>query len=569
MGFLTPAEPGFDVDEWSKLDYQQRLRVSCQEWAMRGFGAPGVAYTFYVFKLALYLGGFVLFALTTQGVDSLGEIASWWSLPAVFEKAVLWTMLYEMLGFGCGSGPLTGHFMPPVTAFLSFLRPGTLRLAPFGWMPGTSGDRRTFVDVALYVGSLSAILVALCSSEIRTANVLTIVGVMLLLGLRDKTAFLAARPEHYLLTTLVFAFPADVIPGAKAIQVALWLGAASSKLTHHFPSVFAVMTSNNPFNRIPAIRRLLYRDFPNDLRSSQVAFALAHAATVIEFDLPLLLVVTTSGPLHTFALVGIVTFHLLILTSFPMGVPLEWNAFFIYSAVTLFGEHASVRIWDLHSPVLATILFLSAVVVPIIGNLRPDKVSFLPSMRYYAGNWAFGTWVMRPGVAEEIDDALPTSSTTMKRQIDKLQGPGHDKLAVGRGQAFRARHLHGRMLTNLIELAIADLTDPAGGPRAIDDFDIYDGETIAGFVLGWNFGDGHLHDERMIRAVQTACQFKPGDLRCILVESQAVGDPFLRWRIFDACTGSIAHGATRVSTLLDHQPWSNTVDIGTMTGVST
>ena len=46
-------------------------------------------------------------------------------------------------------------------------------------------------------------------------------------------------------------------------------------------------------------------------------------------------------------------------------------------------------------------------------------------------------------------------------------------------------HSHGRALNGLL-------------PRAVDDVEAYDvreGELIAGVVLGYNFGDGHFHNE--------------------------------------------------------------------------
>ena len=57
---------------------------------------------------------------------------------------------------------------------------------------------------------------------------------------------------------------------------------------------------------------------------------------------------------------------------------------------------------------------------------------------------------------------------------------------------FRMMHLHGRVLHDLI-------------PKAVDNIEDYvwrDGELVCGVVLGWNFGDGHLHREPMLEAVQ-------------------------------------------------------------------
>ena len=40
----------------------------------------------------------------------------------------------------------------------------------------------------------------------------------------------------------------------------------------------------------------------------------------------------------------------------------------------------------------AVLLLAASVVVPVLGNLLPGRISFLPSMRYYAGNWAMSVW---------------------------------------------------------------------------------------------------------------------------------------------------------------------------------
>ena len=81
--------------------------------------------------------------------------------PVVFYKFVLWTMLFEVLGLGCGFGPLNLRFTPPLGSFLYWLRPGTIRLAPWpGRVPLTGGDSRTVVDVVLYAALLVSLFVA-------------------------------------------------------------------------------------------------------------------------------------------------------------------------------------------------------------------------------------------------------------------------------------------------------------------------------------------------------------------------------------------------------------------------
>jgi len=554
MSFTTPTQPDFDLTEWARLPYGQRLRLMCDAWAMQGFGAPGVAYAFYVLKLLLYAGGFLLFTATTPGLGGLGSIGSWWSAPIAFEKAVVWTLLFEAVGFGCASGPLTGRYMPPVTAFLYWLRPGTTRLAPFAWLPLTRGHRRSPVDVLLFVAFCVLCVRALLAAAMGVSVLLPIVVVLCVLGLRDKTVFLCARSEHYLLATFVFLFPQDLWAGSKAVQLALWFGAATSKLNHHFPNVIAVMMSNNPFLRSRSLRRLLYRRYPDDMRGSDLAGLLAHGATVLEYSFPLVLMLSSGGLATGIALAVMVAFHTFILTNFPLGVPLEWNLFFIYSGLVLFGAHADVRVWSMHSPLLIVAIVICLVVVPVLGNLRPDKVSFLPAMRYYAGNWGTSLWLWRPGAFARLD-RLTKSAATPREQIEKLFGEGVYESVIGRTQAFRSMHLHGRALNSLLPRAIADMDDPEVRERGLDAFEVVDGELVAGVALGWNFGDGHLHNESLIGVLQAQCGFAPGEVRCIVLESQPALRATMHWRIVDPAVGVIAEGHVPVRDLLDVQPW--------------
>lgn len=548
VGLLSPKSPDFDLTDWLTRPYSERVRMMCQTWAMQGFGAPSAVYLFYVVKIALYVGGWLLFCALTPSLGGPATIGSWWAEPVAFQKAVLWTLLFEGLGFGCASGPLTARYWPPVSAVLYFLRPGTTRLPPFRWTPLTKGHRRTWFDVALYAAHIALVLRALTAADLSTAELLPVALVLPVLGLRDKTVFLASRAEHYWVTVVVFLFAGDLIAGSKAVQLAIWWGAATSKLNHHFPSVVAIMLSNSPVVRSRALRRLVYERYPDDLRPSRMTRWLAHGGTAVEYAFPLILALSTGGLPTTVALVVMVAFHLYILTSFPMGVPLEWNVFFIYSALALFGVHADVRIWEISSPLLIAFLLTWLVAMPIVGNLRPDKVSFLPSMRYYAGNWATSLWLFRGDALFTLDQKLTKSADTFLSQLSRFYDEVTIRGVVGRAFAFRSMHLHGRILNALL-------------PHAVDDVEAYevvDGELIAGVVIGWNFGDGHLHHEQLLDALQAQCGFAPGDLRCIFLESQPAHAPTLHWRIADAARGQLAQGRADIRDVLHRQPWDQT-----------
>jgi hypothetical protein len=72
--------------------------------------------------------------------------------------------------------------------------------------------------------------------------------------------------------------------------------------------------------------------------------------------------------------------------------------------------------------------------------------------------------------------------------------------------------------------------------------------------LGWNFGDGHLHDERLLQAVQARRHFEQGELIHIFVESQPLHRQAVEYRITDAATGLIERGEVAMSDLMSLQP---------------
>ncbi|MBW3561230.1 MAG: DUF3556 domain-containing protein [Actinobacteria bacterium] len=541
---MDPDLPAFDLEGWREQPYARRLQQMCQSWAVQGFGAPNAVYLFYLVKVLVYVGVWALLVASTPEVGGLSEIGTWWAEPIAFQKAVLWSLAFEGLGLGSASGPLTARYVPPFGGSQYFLRPGTTRLPPFPGIPFTDGYRRTVADVGLYVVLYLLLARALVAAEITGPVIVPVLVVLGLLGLRDKTAFLATRADHYLTASLVFLFPGDLLAGSKVVQAALWFWAATSKLNHHFPAVITVMVSNSPVLRWRRIREAMYRGHPNDLRPSRLATWLAHVGTAIEYSIPVLLLVGQGGWVTLAGLTLMTAFHLYITSSVPMGVPIEWNVFFLYSGFALFGVHAEVSVLSIGSPVLIAMLAVMLLVVPLTGNLWPAKVSFLFSMRYYAGNWATSLWAFREGAIDRLDQLVKVSRN-FPDQLRRFYDETTTRALMGKAQAFRSMHLHGRALNELLLQAV---DDP-------DRYDVLDGEGIAGIVLGWNFGDGHLHHEQLLEAVQTQCGFRPGELRCVFLESQPLHRQELHWRIADAAEGRLDEGHAQVSDLRAQQPW--------------
>lgn len=547
MSLLDPVPPPYDALEWDRKPFPEKSRMVCRSWALQGYGTPLAAYGLYALKIGLYVGGWILWCRTTPGLGDPLALPAWWLHPVAFVKAILWSMLFEGLGLGCGSGPLTGRYFPPVGGLLYFLRPGTTKRPPWPGLPLVGGTRRTWLDVLLYAALVGALVRALAAPEPGLGHLLPVAILVPLVGLGDQTVLLATRAEHYWVTVMCMVLvPQGLgwIAGAKCVQAALWLWAGVSKCNHHFPAVVCVMTSNSPVLRAAWLRRRMYRAYPDDLRPSRLAERLAHGGTALELAVPLVLVLGDGGTVTTVGLVLMLLLHAHITSSVPMGVPLEWNVMVVYGGCFLFGAHAAVPPWAVGSWPLGLLLVVMLVALPIAGNLWPRRVSFLLAMRYYAGNWAYSVWLFRAESWRKLE-RVTKSAPWLYDQLDRFYDRRTSVGLVGKVIAFRLMHLHGRALPLLL-------------PKAVDRVEDYlwaDGELVAGLVLGWNFGDGHLHDERLLAALQAQCAWEPGELRCIFVESQPLLGSSLAWRIHDAATGPLAAGELPVATLRPLPPW--------------
>jgi hypothetical protein len=568
MGFLKQDAPVVDYEEWSKGTRAERIKPMARHWAEVGFGTPGVLHLFYVVKILLYILGGWLFALTTTGIDGFTNVASWYAEPIVFEKVVLYTMLFEVVGLGCGFGPLNNRFFPPMGSILYWLRPNTIRLPPWpNRVPLTKGTTRTPVDAALYAALLVMLSVALFSDGTgpipalgTTVGVLplwqiaAILGLLAALGLRDKVIFLAARGEVYASFTVAFLFAGvDMIVAAKLVCLVIWLGAATSKLNKHFPFVISTMMSNNPVFRPRWIKRRFFEHFPDDLRPGRLSRWLAHFSTAIEGLVPLVLFFSHGGWPTAIAAVVMLCFHFGILSSIPMGVPLEWNVFMMFSVLALFVGHAHVGLTAMTTP-LPILLFVVVAGTVVIGNLFPRKVSFLPGMRYYAGNWDTGLWCVKPSAAQKIEENIVSIASMPQAQMERYYGsPETAQMYLYMGYAFRAFNTHGRAMFSLAHRAMAGQNE--------DDYVLTDGERICSTAIGWNFGDGHMHNEQLIEALQERCHFEPGEVRILLLDAQPIHRQTQQYRLVDAATGEFESGYVKVADMVTRQPWDDTVPV--------
>ena len=568
MGFTKPVLPAVEPETFLRLPLLERVRILSTDWAENGFGSPKLFHTIYIVKLVvLYAIGGITVATLTSGLPAFWHVADWWNQPIVYQKAVLWTVLLEAIGIAGSWGPLAGKIKPMTGGILFWARPGTIRLRPWKWVPGMAGDRRTGLDVVLYVALLVSLVVALgfpgvasdslsaAAPGITTGLVnpqLLVAPIVLLIlnGLRDKTIFLAARGEQYLPALIFFTvFPfVNMIIALKMLIVAVWVGAGFSKFGKHFSNVVPPMVSNTPY--VPKfVKRMHYRDFPRDLRPSRIADFMAHVnGTFVEIAAPLVLFISTNKWLTIGAALFMLAFHMFIVSTFPLAVPLEWNVLFGYTTVFLFLGFPNAdgyAPWDMTPPWLGLIVIGALLFFPVLGNLRPDKVSFLPSMRQYAGNWASALWSFAPGTEAKLNRVTRSAGNQIDQFIAAGFEPDWAEVSLQRTIGWRSMHSQARGLYSLLTSRLTD----------IDTRTVREGEFLCNSIIGFNFGDGHLHNLDMINAVQDEARFAPGECVIAWVESEAFGSGVQHYMLIDAALGVIERGTWKVAEAVKEQPW--------------
>jgi hypothetical protein len=89
----------------------------------------------------------------------------------------------------------------------------------------------------------------------------------------------------------------------------------------------------------------------------------------------------------------------------------------------------------------------------------------------------------------------------------------------------------------------------------VDTRTVREGEFLCNSLIGFNFGDGHLHNEDLIKAVQRQAEFEPGECVIAWVESEAVGSGVQHYKLIDAALGVIERGTWKVADVVAEQPW--------------
>jgi Transmembrane protein of unknown function (DUF3556) len=169
-------------------------------------------------------------------------------------------------------------------------------------------------------------------------------------------------------------------------------------------------------------------------------------------------------------------------------------------------------------------------------------------MRQYAGNWASAMWAFAPGCEAKLNEGVIKPALMQKDQLQPALKISEQEAEIVMQQllGWRAMHSQGRALNSIMINTLGD------------DINVYtprEAEFSTNALIGFNFGDGHLHNQRMIEALQRRCSFAPGEFIVVWIESE----PILRGRqdywVMDAAVGIIERGSYTVKDCANEQPW--------------
>ncbi|WP_255659560.1 DUF3556 domain-containing protein [Pseudonocardia sp. ICBG1293] len=141
---------------------------------------------------------------------------------------------------------------------------------------------------------------------------------------------------------------------------------------------------------------------------------------------------------------------------------------------------------------------------------------------------------------------LTTSCDLPTEQLTRLYDQRTAILMAEKVQTWRSMHSHGRAHNGLVDRVVGE--DP--------DVVVIDGEIVAGFAIGWNFGEGHLHGDQLLAAIQEQCRFGPGEVRIITLEGQPIQRQDQHYEIHDAALGLLESGTVTVREMRERQPWN-------------
>lgn len=134
-------------------------------------------------------------------------------------------------------------------------------------------------------------------------------------------------------------------------------------------------------------------------------------------------------------------------------------------------------------------------------------------------------------------------------QIDQLTAAfGNEVAEIFMQKAVAWRTMHSQGGRALISLMMRHTDE-------LDNYVIREAEFVCTTLIGWQFGDAHLHNEQTIAAVQRRCNFAPGEVIVTWTESQPIHRNYIEYKVIDAAIGVVERGTYVVADATEELPW--------------
>ena len=97
---LPPYEPQRIVD----APFPERVRLACTMWADSSPNRPSVMALYWGKYFFVLIGLWAFWCSFNAGYPGFFAFSDWTFTQEAFKKAMVWSMAWELFGFGCGWG---------------------------------------------------------------------------------------------------------------------------------------------------------------------------------------------------------------------------------------------------------------------------------------------------------------------------------------------------------------------------------------------------------------------------------------------------------------------------------
>jgi hypothetical protein len=109
---VTPSSdlPTYHPERVVNAPFPERVRLVCRTWANSSPNRPSVMALYWAKYFCALIGAWAFWCSFNADDPGFFQIADWAFTNQALQKAMVWSMRWELFGFGCGWGPTDARF---------------------------------------------------------------------------------------------------------------------------------------------------------------------------------------------------------------------------------------------------------------------------------------------------------------------------------------------------------------------------------------------------------------------------------------------------------------------------